>query len=258
MGLSPYEKKSYRESKKRRRQALLASETGYIKPYKRRRKPSMILSLIIIFCLIVGTAAAVTLVCRNQPEQKTQEISVALTDDQLLQIVNKQHSLDTSYVPALADFGGVLVHAAIVDNLTAWFDAAQEQGIELKINYAYVSYEHQQKLFEENLSKFTSDPAYTPVRAQAAAQKIVPEAGCSESQTGLLLDFDISDIRTKAFIERECIRYGFVLRYPEGKDELTHIAPSPSLYRYVGVAHAEKMRAFDMCLEEYTNYLDKG
>lgn len=258
MGLSPYEKKSYRESKKRRRQLFLEGETGYIKPYKRRRKPLVILLLVIVFCLAVGVGTTVWFVCHNQTELEIQEESIVLTDDQLLQIVNKQHRLDSSYVPALADFDDVRVHAAIIEDLTAFFDEAQEQGIELKINSAYVSYEQQQKLFEENLSQFTSDPAYTPVRAQAAAQKIVPEAGCSESQTGLLLNFELSDIRTKAFIERECIRYGFVLRYPEGKDELTHIAPSQSLYRYVGVTHAEKMRSFDMCLEEYTNYLDKG
>lgn len=258
MGLSPYEKKSYRESKKRRRQVLLESETGYIKPYKNRRKPLVIISLLIVFCLVAGAATTIWFVCHNQPEQEIQEENIVLTDDQLLQIVNKQHRLDSSYVPALADFGGVQVHAAIIEDLTALYDEAQEQGIELKINAAYVSYEQQQNLFEKNLSQFTSDPAYTPVRAQAAAQKIVPEAGCSELQTGLLLDFELSDIRTKAFVERECIRYGFVLRYPEGKDELTHIAPSQSLYRYVGVTHAEKMRSFDMCLEEYTNYLDKG
>ena len=55
MGLSPYEKKSYRESKLRRKQALLASETGYIKPYRRRKKPlAVIITVIAVLCAAVG------------------------------------------------------------------------------------------------------------------------------------------------------------------------------------------------------------
>ena len=81
-------------------------------------------------------------------------------------------------------------------------------------------------------------------------------AGCCEAQTGLLVSFDVSNSHNKSFLERECIRYGFILRYPEGKDEVTHINPSESLYRYVGKENAEKMRAFDMCLEEYAEYRD--
>ena len=256
MGLSPYEKKSYKESKKRRRQALLQSETGYIVPYKRSKKPLVI--AICIFAALCLAAAAVFFAFRfSRPKEASRDSSeVTLTEAEQLKVVNRMSPLEQSFVPPLSSFGGVKVHSAIVKTLSSMFAEAKKQGITLKLKSGYVSYSEQQKRYEENLAAFTANPDYTPVRAQAAAQRVVPEAGCSEAQTGLLVDFDVSDTHTKEFLERECINFGFILRYPEEKDDLTHIEPSESLYRYVGKENAEKMRAFGMCLEEYTDYID--
>ena len=133
---------------------------------------------------------------------------------------------------------------------------AAEQGIELKVTAGYIPYDEQKKLYEANLAEFTKNSAYTPIRAQAAAQRVVPEAGCCEAQTGLLVQFDVTNPLAKAFIERECINFGFIQRYADNKQDRTHMDPSESAYRYVGKYDAEKMRAFDMCLEEYSEYTD--
>ena len=132
---------------------------------------------------------------------------------------------------------------------------AEQKNIRLTVTEGYISFDEQQKRYEKNLAPYLNSPDYTPVRAQAAAQRIVPEAGCCEAQTGLLVLFDVTDPRTKQFIERECVRYGFIQRYAENKEDITHMQQNPSAYRYVGKEDAEKMRAFDMCLEEYADYV---
>ena len=252
MGLSPSDKQRYKESKRRRRQALLQSETGYIMPYKRSKKP-LIIILCVLAALVVLAAGAFAVYCFTAAP-KPEQASITLTEQQELQVVNRLHPLTAEDVPPLSDFGGVRVHTAIVDKLDAFQSAAKEQGIDLKLTGGYVSFADQKALYEANLAQFRKNPDYTPVRAQAAAQRVVPEPGCCESQTGLLVSFDFTDPRAKAFAERECINYGFILRFPEDKDDFTHIQPNAVQYRYVGVEHAGKMRAFDMCLEEYAEY----
>ena len=69
------------------------------------------------------------------------------------------------------------------------------------------------------------------------------------------IEFDISDDSAAAFLERDCVKYGFVRRYTEEKEDITKIKPSRSLYRYVSKEHAVKLRSFGMCLEEYEEYL---
>lgn len=258
MRFSPYDydKKSYRESKRRRKQALRQSETGVIKPYRRGNRTA-----VIAVCAAVAlcVAVAAVLICRTlfvSSETAAPDSGITIDREERLRPVNKASPLQKTDVPPLTPFGNVRVHAAIADKLEKMSEAAKQQGITLTVTAGYVSYDEQQKLYEQNLAPFLKDPAYTPVRAQAAAQRIVPEAGCSEAQTGLLVEFDVTDPRAKQFIERECIRFGFIQRYPEHKEDITHRQKSESAYRYVGKEDAEKMRAFDMCLEEYADYVD--
>ena len=254
MGLSPYDKKRYKESKLRRRQALYQSETGYIVPYRRSKKPIIIAACAAALLLI---AAAVVLVVASLDNRDAGSSSrqTDLNSEERLRVVNRANTVDKDFKPALKSFGGVKVHKDIVNSLEKLTAAAESRGIDLKLTKGYVSYEDQKKLFDENLEVFLKKPEYTPVRAQAAAQKLVPEAGSCEAQTGLLVEFDLTDPKAKAFMERECINYGFILRFPEGKEDITHIQPLESAYRYVGRADAEKMRTFDMCLEEYVDYI---
>ena len=254
MGLSPYDKKQYRESKRRRRQALLQSETGYIVPY-RRSKRLLIIAVVILSVIVVAVAgvfAVLHFTCGTGEESAGE--AVTLSEREALAVVNRVHPLAEDEEPPLKIFREVPVHAAVYGELEKLFQKAEEEKVALTLSEGFVSYGEQKKRYQQNLDAFLADKSYTPVRAQAAAQRVVPDAGCCEAQTGLLLRFDVSNPQTKAFLERECIHCGFILRYPEGKDDLTHINPDASLYRYVGRENAEKMRAFDMCLEEYAEY----
>ena len=157
--------------------------------------------------------------------------------------------------PALTQFEQVQVHPVVAAALEKMCAAAAERGVTLTVLSGYVSYEEQQKLYEQNLAEYLKKKGFTPVRAQAAAQAVVPEAGSSEAQTGLYVEFDLTNARAKEYVERECINYGFIQRYPEHKQDKTHINFRANGYRYVGIEDAGKMRAFDMCLEEYDDYI---
>lgn len=105
----------------------------------------------------------------------------------------------------------------------------------------------------------------TSLRENGAAftQKYVALPGHSEHQTGLAIDLGLNrgtlDFIRPAFpqwgicgaFRRHAAEYGFVLRYPKGKEGVTGIAHEPWHFRYVGVPHAAAMASNRLCLEEY-------
>ena len=57
------------------------------------------------------------------------------------------------------------------------------------------------------------------------------------------------------FLPEQCYKYGIIQRYPEGKEAHTSVAPSATIYRYVGLAHSWYMNYYNLCLEEYMDKL---
>lgn len=98
-------------------------------------------------------------------------------------------------------------------------------------------------------------------------QKYVAIPGCSEHQTGLAIDLaensDAIDFIRPDFpytgicgrFRELSIQYGFIERYPAGREQITHIAHEPWHFRYVGYPHSETMKERALTLEEYTDYL---
>lgn len=99
----------------------------------------------------------------------------------------------------------------------------------------------------------------------AFTQSYVARPGCSEHQTGLAIDLalrrdgvpvdfirpDFPDDGICGAFRRRAAVYGFVLRYPAGKEGVTGIAHEPWHFRYVGAPHAARMAAAGLCMEEY-------
>lgn len=254
-GLTPYDKKRYRDSKRRRRQAAKASKTGRILPFStaRRRLVIPIAVIILVAGLSVGGYFAYNAFADNTQPKSAQQFEQEQSEE-LLHVVNNSNPLTDDYVPKLTSCGDFKVNSFAENNLENFCNKAKESGVEINLVSAYVSFDEQEKLYNEKLSEFLANPDYTEVRAQAAAQKLVPKGGCSEAQTGLLIGFDMTDEKTIAFIERECINYGFVQRYPKDKEDVTKLSENKTLYRYVGIDNAKKMRSFNMSLEEYSKY----
>lgn len=258
--LAEYDKESYKSSKKRRRQAINAVKTGRIKPIGiLKHKNIMIISIVVAaIAVAIGALSLYFFVLSADSTVHNSESSNSEQTYQLLTVVNKQNRLEKGYAPQLVDYKNLKVNALLVNDLKRMCDDAKADGIEIKVVSGYVSFDEQEKRYNAKLEEFLSNPDYTRVRAEAAAQKIEPQAGCSETQTGLLIGFDLSDGHSAAYLERNCVNYGFVLRFPYDKEDLTHISYNKSLYRYVGVENAVKMRSYNMCLEEYSEYLTYG
>lgn len=115
------------------------------------------------------------------------------------------------------------------------------------------SREEQQAIWDDTMAR----------EGEAFTQAYVARPGCSEHQTGLAIDLGaaaerIDFIRPEfpshgvcgAFRQRAA-DYGFILRYPAGKESITGIAHEPWHFRYVGVPHAGIMADLGLCLEEY-------
>lgn len=97
------------------------------------------------------------------------------------------------------------------------------------------------------------------------ADQVAAQPGYSEFHTGYAVSFDrytkngtVMELTSAAewqWLPRNCARFGFILRYLEGKSDLTGFATQPYHYRYVGKPHAYLMNLKQYCLEEYLEYL---
>lgn len=119
------------------------------------------------------------------------------------------------------------------------------------VNSGYRTPEYQQGLYDEELANTGGD-----------SSSLVAKPGYSEHYTGLVVDFTTdyykqSDIGTGDYlwINENCYKYGYINRYPEGKEALTLIDNEPWHFRYVGIPHATVMHERDLCLEEYIDYI---
>lgn len=138
--------------------------------------------------------------------------------------------------------------------------AAKEDGVELMLCSAYRSVEKQQQLFDRSQQAYmaqgmSEEEAY----AKTATETAIP--GTSEHQTGLaadivtptyqMLDVGFADTPAGQWLSEHAAEYGFVLRYPQDKQEVTGIIYESWHYRFVGKTHAKLMKESGLCLEEY-------
>lgn len=251
-GNTPFDKKSYRESKLRRKQAMLADKTGRIRPIANRKRRVLAVSIIVLSVIILCIVFFAVFSVFNKNSENTEAYNTENED--LLVVVNRSAPLDSDYIPPLSELNGFKVHTSSEKDLKLLLDEAKKGGFEIDISSAYVSYSEQEALYKSTLAEFLKNPQYTEVRAEAEAERVTPKAGCSEAQTGLLVDFNFKSESERAFLERNCVNYGFILRYPQNKQSQTQMNPSKTLYRYVGKDNAVKMRSLDMCLEEFRSY----
>lgn len=181
-------------------------------------------------------------------------------DEVCLFVINESAPAEKGQAPALSEVNGVQVDERIGEAVRLMVSAAKEDGLSLTFTEGYVSFEQQEKRFEEETEKLRK-LGKTTVMARAEAKSITPMAGESDFQTGLCLRVSGSpqtfeDSRTYSWLKRNMGKYGFVFRYPEYKEEYTGCKADPTVIRYVGSAHAAAMQQRSVCLEEYILYLE--
>ena len=144
----------------------------------------------------------------------------------------------------------------------ALVEAAREDGLALTFSAGYVSYEEQQRLFEEKVQQLQNEEGLTTVMARTQARLEVPMAGESDMQSGMCLRVEadpetFGDSRTCSWLRNHMGKYGFVFRYPADKEDYTGCTEDLTVIRYVGSGHATSMQQLSMCLEEYISYLSR-
>lgn len=176
-------------------------------------------------------------------------------------LVNAWNPLDGRYTPSLVTVeSGYEMDALAAQALKTMLVDGRAAGYQLKICSAYRSMEKQTSLFEKKVSQYTA-LGMGRTEAEAEAAKTVARPGTSEHHTGFAVDlvsegYQILDEKQENTAEQQwlmanCSRYGFILRYPNSKTDITGIIYEPWHYRYVGVDAAKEIMDRGICLEEY-------
>ena len=195
----------------------------------------------------------------NNEETLTEETE---TQDWRLILVNEDHPLDASYVPeSLTDISGSCqVDSRIAADLQQMLSDGAAQGLSMYVTSAYRSYDRQVSTFNSSMQK-RLDQGMTPLDAYKETSIQVAMPGTSEHATGLAVDIISTkygelderqgDTAEQQWLMEHCHEYGFILRYPSDKSDITGIIYEPWHYRYVGREAAQEFTVQGITLEEY-------
>ena len=152
-------------------------------------------------------------------------------------LVNKQYALPRSY-------GGT--DQTAYNALIKLQDAASRAGYSMPLLSGYRSYDYQAQLYEN----------YVARDGQAAADRYSARPGHSEHQSGLAfdvgdIDYDFGKTARGKWLAAHCAEFGFILRYPQGKESITGYMYEPWHIRYVGINAAKTIMNNSLTLEEY-------
>lgn len=182
-------------------------------------------------------------------------------NDPYLILVSAKSPLPENLIPELKPVqGNFQLETKAADAFLEMFAGAEQEGIKLLLVSAFRSQATQTRLFTAKVQEFLNQ-GYNQADAEAKAATIVARPGTSEHNAGLAADIVTPEYRSlnKGYAETPAAkwlaenahRYGFILRYPEGKQEITGIIYEPWHFRYVGPEHAKAIKEAGLCLEEY-------
>lgn len=205
-----------------------------------------------------------------EENQSLDEETVVINNPyEVLALVNKNHALPSDYIPDdlvvpdvrfpfIEDLPKKQMRKVAAEALESMFLAADEDGIALFAQSGYRSYKTQKNLFAN----------YVSVHGEAQANTFSARPGESEHQTGLTMDVtsdsvnytlvtDFGDTAEGLWLEENAADYGFIIRYPEGKEEITQYQYEPWHIRYVGNKAAATIMDNNLTLEEYLDMIMK-
>lgn len=178
-------------------------------------------------------------------------------------LVNKYYSLPEKYKPEnIVDvsnwysYGSIQLNSEAYDAFKEMFNAAKKDNITLIINSGYRTYEYQKQVYDQ----------YKEINGEEYADEYAARPDFSEHQTGLALDIityntkgeDFENTDAFKWLQKNAHKYGFILRYPKGKENITGYSYESWHYRYLGKDLATKVKNSKLTYDEYyAYYLDK-
>ena len=182
-----------------------------------------------------------------------------------LVLINKQHPIPSDYTFSLGTIkGSMKCDERLIEPLTQMFLAAAGDGINLEVRSPYRDMSLQEYLFDRKVKNYINQ-GYSYIDAYKISSEVVTLPGASEHQIGISLDITsdtywqlnegFADTEAGKWLMDNSYKYGFILRYPKGKEDITGIIYEPWHYRYVGVEAATVIYEQGITLEEFIDSL---
>lgn len=189
-------------------------------------------------------------------EEKNKKI-----DDWRLLLVNYENNMPEDFqIELIAIDKTRSIDARVYQELMQMIKDMKNQRVSnIWIQSAYRSIEKQEQLYYNRVNEYISQ-GLSRQEAENLTSQLINKPETSEHNLGLAVDFNYVDFnfeKTKEYkwLKENAENYGFILRYPKEKEDITKVDYEPWHWRYVGVEHAKKMNEQKMCLEEYVEYL---
>jgi len=185
---------------------------------------------------------------------------IEISSDWNLLLVNRDNYLPDSYIDSIElsyifEDSEEKLDSRVVPYYQEMFNAAAAEGIYLTPCSGYRSYDLQKNNFEALISSY-EDSGYSEKDATLKASEEILPPGTSEHNAGLAMDIVTAeewfeDTEAFAWLQENAQDYGFILRYPKDKQDITKIIYEPWHWRFVGVETAKAIKRSGLCLEEY-------
>ena len=190
---------------------------------------------------------------------------ITIDDDNWnLTLVNTGYRIIDSYKPDLVYVCGSSerLDKKIAEHYEAMYNAAKEDGVTLTPCSGYRSYDRQKKNYNNKVAYY-EDLGYTKDEALEKAATIIMPPGSSEHNLGYAMDIVcvdewFEDTDEFQWLMTNAADYGFILRYPKDKQDITKVTYEPWHWRYVGVEAAKEMKASGQVMEEYLGVAENG
>jgi len=198
----------------------------------------------------------------EEPEPPGPSLPDIDLSDWKYKLVNRENPLGRDFVPNVAELeGGKYFDSRAIEYLKEFIAAARAEGLEVYLSEGYRTYSAQEYIFNGKASQIYWGGG-TYEEAVEKAKEIVAFPGTSEHQLGLAADImdkkytykdpdEIGETETLKWMREHCAEYGFILRYPRDKEDITGFSYEPWHFRYVGEEAAAYIMETGICFEEF-------
>jgi len=186
----------------------------------------------------------------------------AYQDEWNMMLVNKEHPLDETYTFTQKTLPGysMTIDERVYEPLLTMLNAGTKEGCRFLICSAYRSFNRQTQIYNSHIRDYRSR-GYSYEKAKELTELSIAVPGSSEHQTGMAVDIvatyyqqlndNFANTKEAKWLKEHAHEYGFILRYPKDKTDITQITYEPWHFRYVGIEAASEIYELGVCYEEY-------
>ncbi len=220
---------------------------------KKKLSVGWMISAVILTLSIAGTAMFIGI---NAALNGSKGKAASIPADPLLILVNNEYHIPKGYDIKLMELSnGQKIDERIYPDLQQMFDDMRAEELRPYVREGYRTAKDQKDILVEFIVD-NIQTGHSPVEAYKLAREQVAAVGNSEHQLGLAVDINqysgaSDEWGVYGWLDENAWKYGFILRYPDGKTEVTGINYEPWHYRYVGKETAEEIHSRGITLEEY-------